>query len=81
MLRTGMRAHELLGGIDAVEAHVERGPGRTATLPLGALRASLGYMSRRQDVDALTQFLQRTYADRVDDHNPAPERAYGPGWC
>lgn len=49
--------------------------------PLGSLRASLGYMSRRKDVHALVAFLRLTYVDRSDDHNPEPERNYGPGWC
>ncbi|KAK2076602.1 hypothetical protein QBZ16_005362 [Prototheca wickerhamii] len=37
------------------------------TLPLGALRASLGAMSRYEDVEALAEYLERHYVDRAPD--------------
>lgn len=37
------------------------------TLPLGALRASLGAMSRYEDVEALAEYLERHYVDRAAD--------------
>lgn len=57
------------------------GPGETAPLhllggqparqlfklPLGSLRASIGYMSRFEDVHALVEFIRRNYTDRADD--------------
>lgn len=36
-------------------------------LPLGSLRASIGYMSRFEDVHALVDFIRRHYTDRADD--------------
>lgn len=47
--------------------YVERGAER---LPLGALRASLGWLSRAEDVDALVDFLARTYIDTAEDIEP-----------
>ena len=40
---------------------------RPHKLPLGSLRASLGYMSRFEDAWALVDFLRRTYTDAADD--------------
>lgn len=54
--------------------------GTAVRLPLGTLRASLGWMSRVQDVDALAGFLLRRYRDRVDD-GEAPPGWGGPGKC
>ncbi len=48
--------------------------GTEVKLPLGTLRASLGWMSRVQDVDALTGFLLRRYRDREDDGEVPPGR-------
>lgn len=45
------------------------GKKRLVKLPLGSLRASLGYMSRFEDAYALVSFLRRHYTDRaVDDY-------------
>ncbi|KAJ2779943.1 hypothetical protein H4R18_003723 [Coemansia javaensis] len=51
--------------------------------PVGALRASLGAMSSRQDVDALVAFLDRTFRDYAATTRPepparAPARRAGP---
>ena len=55
--------------------YVQRG---SEKLPLGALRASLGWLSRARDVDALVDFLAATYIDATDDVLPT-SRTSGEG--
>lgn len=40
---------------------------RLVRLPLGSLRASLGYMARYEDAKALVDFLRAHYTDRTRD--------------
>ena len=46
-------------------------------IPLGSLRASLGWLSRAVDVDALVDFLGKHYIDRVEDLEPRPSDVAG----
>ena len=46
---------------------------RRRRLPLGALRASLGYMSRVEDVAALLRHLAAHYTDAVAHITTTPE--------
>ena len=55
--------------------YVQRG---SEDLPLGALRASLGWLSRARDVDALVDFLAETYIDKTNDVLPT-SRTSGEG--
>ena len=46
--------------------NVERN-GSPQTLPMGSIRVSLGWMSRKADIDALVNFLETTYKDKDAD--------------
>jgi molybdenum cofactor sulfurtransferase len=46
--------------------NVERN-GSQQTLPMGSIRVSLGWMSRKADIDALVTFLEATYKDKDSD--------------
>eukprot|EP00890_Picochlorum_soloecismus_P005965 jgi/Picsp_1/636/NSC_00632-R1_molybdenum cofactor sulfurase len=46
--------------------NVERN-GSQQTLPMGSIRVSLGWMSRKDDIDALVNFLETTYRDKDAD--------------
>jgi molybdenum cofactor sulfurtransferase len=56
----------LYNGQSLVSVPVKRG-GKTVNVPLGAIRASLGWLSRAADADALVNFIKAAYKDRTDD--------------
>ncbi|PSC72351.1 Molybdenum cofactor sulfurase isoform B [Micractinium conductrix] len=57
------------GGSDVVPDGGTSGNGdaRRVRLPLGSLRASLGWMARFEDAWALVKFIQAHWTDRADD--------------
>lgn len=54
--------------------YVERG-GEIVKRPLGSIRVSLGWMSRQADIDALVDFLTKTYRDVEEDPQPNNKEA------